>query len=257
MALVALPAPARIERLIPMSPDLVEVLLAVVLRARAGEANVPLLVRYDHIEAARPAAATPVRAARRNPPGGELLQRGPLLHDVAADANLTDAGQPITFTPTTSGGCPLPRWSAPGCRYISPPHCSVTCALKPPRGYTAFFPAQGIAAHQHLIQQRRHRRPDGELRDATQQEWTSSKTTSCWARSPSVTAAGPTAPPLRPRARLCPLPVPVRRPRPATPDRGDDRQSRGPARRSQRTGLARSLPWRSPSSICGAAATKR
>lgn len=167
------PSKNDIERLIPMSPDLVSVLLAVVRRAKGGEANVPLSVRYDHIEKVH-GQPLPHLFDRRVGTRQEVISYNVvrrLLNDVAADANLTDAGQPITFTAhdfrrlfsTEIVGAGLPL------------HIAATLlghlSLETTRGYTAVFPEEVIAAHQHLIEQRRQRRPDGELRDATQQEW--------------------------------------------------------------------------------------
>jgi hypothetical protein len=39
------------------------------------------------------------------------------------------------------------------------------------RGYTAVFPDEVIAAHQHFIERRRELRPVGELRPASGEEW--------------------------------------------------------------------------------------
>lgn len=41
-----MPSKNDVERLIPMSPELVSVLLAVMRRARGGEDQVPLSIRY-------------------------------------------------------------------------------------------------------------------------------------------------------------------------------------------------------------------
>jgi hypothetical protein len=38
-------------------------------------------------------------------------------------------------------------------------------------GYTAVFPEEVIAAHQHFIERRRATHPTGELRSATGEEW--------------------------------------------------------------------------------------
>jgi len=94
-----------------------------------------------------------------------------LLNDVALSADLHDAGQPINFTPhdfrrlfTTemvSTGLPL--------------HIAATLLghlnLDTTRGYTAVFPDEVIAAHQHFIERRRATRPFAELRSATGEEW--------------------------------------------------------------------------------------
>jgi hypothetical protein len=93
-----------------------------------------------------------------------------LLNELAADAGLTDAGQPIRFTPhdfrrlfTTemvSGGLPL--------------HIAATLlghlSLDAARGYTAVFPEEVIAAQQFFIERRRTLRPFGEMRPASGEE---------------------------------------------------------------------------------------
>ena len=45
-------------------------------------------------------------------------------------------------------------------------------SLDTTRGYTAVFPEHLIAAHDALIERRRHLRPDAEMRPATGEEWT-------------------------------------------------------------------------------------
>jgi hypothetical protein len=94
-----------------------------------------------------------------------------ILNDVAASADLRDAGEPVHFTPhdfrrlfTTemvSSGLPL--------------HIAATLLghlnLDTTRGYTAVFPEEVIAAHQHFIEQRRATRPFAEQRTATGEEW--------------------------------------------------------------------------------------
>jgi hypothetical protein len=108
--------------------------------------------------------------ARREVLSASVVRR--LLNDVAASAGLRDAGQPVTFTPhdfrrlfTTelvSTGLPL--------------HIAATLLghlnLDTTRGYTAVFPEEVVAAHQHFIERRRSTRPFAELRPATGEEWT-------------------------------------------------------------------------------------
>jgi integrase len=167
------PSKTDAERLIPMSPELVTVLLAVQRRAKAGEAQIPLSVRYDPHEKLH-GEPFPHLFARRIGTRHEVLSPGVvsrLLKELSGDAGLTDAGRPITFTPhdfrrlvTTdmvSSGLPL--------------HIAATLLghlnLDTTRGYTAVFPDDVIAAHQHFIERRRNLRPDGEMRPASGEEW--------------------------------------------------------------------------------------
>ncbi|TCO33036.1 phage integrase family protein [Kribbella steppae] len=167
------PSKTDAERLIPMSPELVTVLLAVQRRAKAGGAHVPLSVRYDPHERIH-GEPFPHLFARRIGTRQEVISYAVvrrLLGELAADAGLSDAGQPIRFTPhdfrrlfTTemvSSGLPL--------------HIAATLLghlnLDTTRGYTAVFPDEVIAAHQFFIERRRALRPFGELRPASGEEW--------------------------------------------------------------------------------------
>jgi integrase len=167
------PSKTDAERLIPMSPELVTVLLAVQRRAKAGGANVPLTVRYDPHERLH-GEPFPHLFARRIGTRQEVISYAVvrrLLNELAADAGLADAGQPVRFTPhdfrrlfTTemvSSGLPL--------------HIAATLLghlnLDTTRGYTAVFPDEVIAAHQFFIERRRTLRPFGEMRPASGEEW--------------------------------------------------------------------------------------
>lgn len=168
------PSKTDAERLIPMSPELVTVLLEVQRRAKGNQPHVPLSIRYDPYEKLH-GEPFPHLFARRVGTRQEVMSLHVvrrLLGDLAEGANLTDAGAPIRFTPhdfrrllTTemvSGGLPL--------------HIAATLLghlnLDTTRGYTAVFPEEVIAAHQHFIERRRELRPFGELRPATGDEWT-------------------------------------------------------------------------------------
>jgi Phage integrase family len=157
-----------------MTPELVTVLVAVQRRAKGNREHVPLSVRYDPYEKVH-GEPFPHLLARRVGTRQEVISASVarrILNDVAASADLHDAGQPITFTPhdfrrlfTTemvSTGLPL--------------HIAATLLghlnLDTTRGYTAIFPEEVIAAHQHFIERRRQTRPFAELRPATGEEWT-------------------------------------------------------------------------------------
>ena len=86
-------------------------------------------------------------------------------------AGLTDAGQPVRFTPhdfrrlfatdAVNGGLPL-HIAASLLGHLS---------LDTTRGYTAVFPEHLITAHQAFIERRRQLRPRGEDRIADTDEW--------------------------------------------------------------------------------------
>jgi integrase len=168
------PSKTDAERLIPITPELVTVLVAVQRRAKGFSDHVPVSVRYDPCEKLH-GEPFPHLFARRVGTRQEVVSASVvrrLLNDVASSADLRDAGEPITFTPhdfrrlfTTemvSTGLPL--------------HITATLLghlnLDTTRGYTAVFPAEVIAAHQHFIERRRADRPFAELRSATGEEWT-------------------------------------------------------------------------------------
>lgn len=176
------PSKTDAERLIPMSPELVQVLLAVLRRAKGtvpdgtagnGPGQVPLSVRYDPHERVH-GEPMPHLFARRLGTRQEVLSGGyvrTLLNGTAAWAGLRDAGEPVRFTPhdfrrlftTELVGAGLPL------------HIAASLLghldLDTTRGYTAVFPEHLITAHQAFIERRRTTRPDGELRSATADEW--------------------------------------------------------------------------------------
>ncbi|WP_433020058.1 tyrosine-type recombinase/integrase [Kribbella sp. CA-294648] len=167
------PSKTDAERLIPMTPELVTVLVAVQRRAKGGDDRVPLSVRYDPHEKVH-GEPFPHLFARRVGARHEVLSANVvrrLINDVAASAGLNDAGQPVSFTPhdfrrlfTTelvSTGLPL-HIAASLLGHLN---------LDTTRGYTAVFPEEVVAAHQHFIERRRTTRPFAELRPATSEEW--------------------------------------------------------------------------------------
>ncbi|MDR7381184.1 tyrosine-type recombinase/integrase [Promicromonospora iranensis] len=167
------PSKNDMERLIPMTPELVAVLVAVQRRAKDNSGRIPLSIRYDPHEKVH-GEPFPHLFVRRIGTRNEVISPSVarrLIVDVAVSAGLRDAGEPIHFTPhdfrrlfTTemvSTGLPL--------------HITATLLghlnLDTTRGYTAVFPEEVIAAHQHFIERRRATRTSAELRTATGEEW--------------------------------------------------------------------------------------
>lgn len=161
------------ERLIPMSPELVKVLLEVQRRARGNSNSVPLSMRYD-VSDKTFSDALPHLFARLVGPTQNVLSYHyvrKMLINIAGNARLSDGGLPVTFTPhdfrrlfaTELVGSGLPL------------HIVSTLLghlnLETTRGYTAVFPEQVIQAHNAFIERRRQTRPDHELRSATEAEW--------------------------------------------------------------------------------------
>ena len=206
------PSKTDAERLVPMSPELVTVLLMVQRRAKCGAEQVPLSVRYDPHEAVH-GEPLPHLFARRLGTRQEVLSPSyvrNLLNSTADWAGLRDAGEPVRFTPhdfrrlfTTElvrSGLPL-HIAASLLGHLS---------LDTTRGYTAVFPEQVIAAHEALIERRRQLRPDGEMRTATGEEWAEFEQHFLLRKVALGGCHRPYGTPLRPRARLHPLSLPAR-----------------------------------------------
>jgi integrase len=167
------PSKLDTERLVPMTPELVSVLLAVVRRVRGDEERIPLSIRYDPHDRIH-GAALPHLFSRPVGARHEVLSNHyvrTILNATAHAAGLTDNGQPIRFTPhdfrrlftTEPVGAGLPI------------HIAATLLghlnLDTTRGYTAVFPEQVIAAHHKMVEHRRGLRDSSEYRTVTSEEW--------------------------------------------------------------------------------------
>lgn len=161
------------ERLIPMSPELVKILVEVQRRARGTGQAVPLSTRYDPNDKTF-SERLPHLFARLVGPTQNVLSNHyvrKLLIGIASHAGLSDAGMPVTFTPhdfrrlfaTELVGSGLPL------------HIVSTLLghlnLETTRGYTAVFPEHVIQAHHAFIERHRQTRPSHELRTASSEEW--------------------------------------------------------------------------------------
>lgn len=161
------------ERLIPMSPELVRILVEVQRRARGTGQAVPLSTRYDSNDKTF-SEPLPHLFARLVGPTQNVLSYHyvrKMLIGIASHAGLSDGGIPVTFTPhdfrrlfaTDLVGSGLPL------------HIVSTLLghlnLETTRCYTAVFPEQVIQAHHAFIERRRETRPGHELRPASSEEW--------------------------------------------------------------------------------------
>jgi site-specific recombinase XerC len=167
------PSKTDAERLVPMSPDLVKVLVDVQRRARGNDPTIPLSVRYDHNEKVF-GDPLPHLFARMMGPTQSVLSIQyvrKLLDKVADRAGLSDGGLQVRFTPhdfrrlfatdLVGSGLPLHIVSS----------LLGHLNLETTRGYTAVFPEHVVQAHHAFIERRRQTRPDGEMRPATAEEW--------------------------------------------------------------------------------------
>ena len=210
-------APSKIdsERLILVSPELADLLSAIVQRSRTKEGSIPLVESYD--------------ASERlwNPPMPLLFQRGvggerraitssfiqKLLARTVSDAGLTDIdGNPLAFQPhdfrrifvTDAIMNGLPPYIA----QVICGHKSIDTTM----GYKALYPAETIEAHRAFIARRRATRPSEEYRTPTDEEW-DAFLTHFEKRKVSVgTCARRVRNTLHPRTRLCQMLTTASRP---------------------------------------------
>jgi integrase-like protein len=168
------PSKTDTERLLLVSPELADVLSAIISRLRGPGGAVPLTVSYD------------VREKVWNPPMPLLFQRSigsenraftpsairKLLISALAATGLTDAaGDPLMFSPHDFRRIFVTDAIMSGL----PPHIAqVICGHKnidTTIGYKAVYPAEAIEAHRAFIARRRATRPSEEYRTPTDQEW--------------------------------------------------------------------------------------
>jgi len=168
------PSKTDTERLLLVSPELADVLSAIISRLCGPVGAVPLTVSYD------------VRERVWNPPMPLLFQRSigsenraftpsairKLLISALAAAGLTDtAGDPLMFSPHDFRRLFVTDAIMSGL----PPHIAqVICGHKnidTTIGYKAVYPAEAIEAHRAFITRRRATRPSEEYRTPTDEEW--------------------------------------------------------------------------------------
>lgn len=162
------------ERLLVISPELADVLSAIVCRIRNPDGSVPLVVAYDHHEKVW------------NPPMPLLFQRTvgletrpipisgirTLLNDALARTALTDAsGKPLDFAPhdfrrifTTDA---IMNGMPPHIAQLLLGHKDINTTM----GYKAVYPEEAINGHRAFIARRRGLRPSEEYRQPSDAEW--------------------------------------------------------------------------------------
>lgn len=162
------------ERLLVISPELADVLSAIITRIRKPDGSVPLVAAYDHHEKIW------------NPPMPLLFQRKAVLEDrpvgrgnirrylrnALANTGLTDTtGAPLHFTPHDFRRLFLTDAIMHG----MPPHIAQLVAghrdINTTMGYKAVYPEEVISDHRAFIARRRALRPSEEYRTPTGEEW--------------------------------------------------------------------------------------
>jgi integrase len=168
------PSKTDAERLLVVSPELAEVLSAIICRVRGRAQTLPLVVAYDEHE------------RTWNPPLPLLFQRRyrgedrplntvvirQLLDQAIAGSGLTDAaGRPLHYTPHDFRRMFITDAILNG----MPPHIAQLIAghrdLQTTMGYKAIYPQEVINEHRAFIARRRSARPGEEYRTPTDEEW--------------------------------------------------------------------------------------
>ena len=168
------PSKTDAERLLVISPELADVLSAIICRIRDDNGAVPLVTAYDvHERVWNP--PMPLLFQRRfgleNRPVGAHAIRN-LLHIALARTSLTDtAGQPLKFSPHDFRRIFVTDAILNG----MPPHIAqLVCGhhdINTTMGYKAVYPQEVITGHRAFIARRRATRPSQEYRTPTDQEW--------------------------------------------------------------------------------------
>ncbi|WP_406191781.1 site-specific integrase [Streptomyces sp. NBC_01017] len=168
------PSKTDTERLLVISPELADVLSAIVSRVRDSSGAVPLVVDYDrHERTWNPPA--PLLFQRRlrveNRPIAEAAIRG-LLKDALTESGITDAsGQPLVFRPHDLRRLFITDAVMNG----MPPHIAQLVVghkdINTTMHYKAVYPEEVINGHRAFITPRRSLRPTEEYRLPTEEEW--------------------------------------------------------------------------------------
>jgi hypothetical protein len=168
------PSKTDAERLLVVSPDLADVLAAIISRVRDRTGAMPLVSAYDTREHAW-SAPTPFLFQRRIggenhaiPPGSV----GTLLNRALAECGPRDrTGQPLRYTPHDFRRIFITDAILNGL----PPHIAQIIAghrdINVTMGYKAVYPEEAIQAHLAFLARRRTLRPTEEYRTPTDDEW--------------------------------------------------------------------------------------
>ncbi len=168
------PSKTDTERLLVISPELADVLSAVITRARGADGAIPLVPSYD------------TRERTWNPPMPLLFQRTvglenrPITADgirrllriaLAASGITGTDGRPLTFQPhdfrrifTTDA---ILNGMPPHIAQLILGHDNINTTM----GYKAVYPEEAINGHRAFISRRRQLRPGEEYRTPTDTEW--------------------------------------------------------------------------------------
>ena len=168
------PSKTDAERLLLVSPELGEVLAAIICRVRGSGGAIPLTAAYDGRERQwlPPAPVLFQRhvGSERRAIGASAIRA--ILTEALAHTSLTDpAGGPLHFTPHDFRRLFITDAVLNGL----PPHIAQIIAghrdINVTMGYKAVYPDEAIEAHRAFIARRRATRPSEEYRTPTDSEW--------------------------------------------------------------------------------------
>jgi integrase len=168
------PSKTDVERLLVISPEVADVLAAVIHRVRDDTGAVPLVIAYD-VHECEFTAPMPVLfqhrcGADRRPVSAATIRRW--IRAAIGSTGLTDAsGQPLRFTPHDFRRI----FATDAIMNGLPPHiCQLLMGHKninTTMGYKAVYPEEAITGHRAFISRRRELRPSEEYRTPTSEEW--------------------------------------------------------------------------------------
>jgi len=168
-------APSKTDtgRLLLVSPELAEVLTAIIFRVRAGNAALPLVSACDVFEQTW-SAPMPLLFQRRYGSEDRPVNRSYIRECMVATsraAQITVAGQPLEWRPHDFRRI----FVTDALRSGLPPHIAAKICghvlLDTTMGYAAIYPEDVVSHHRAFIARRRAERPSEEYRDLTPGEW--------------------------------------------------------------------------------------
>jgi integrase len=170
------PSKTDTERLLLVSPELADVLSAIICRVRDPTGAVPLVAAYDTRERSWSPSA-PLLFQRQVSHENRAVTAGSIramLTAALADTGLVDpaTGGPLHFTPHDFRRLFITDAILNGL----PPHIAQVIAghrdINVTLGYKAVYPEEAIQAHLAFLARRRALRPSEEYRVPTDEEWT-------------------------------------------------------------------------------------
>jgi integrase len=167
------PSKTDAERLLLVSPELAEVLTAIIFRVRAGKAALPLVCAYDVFEQTW-SPPMPFLFQRHYGNEDRPIGRSYIRECMVATsqaAHIAAAGETLEWRPHDFRRI----FVTDALRSGLPPHIAAKICghalLDTTMGYAAIYPEDVIAHHRAFIARRRTERPGEEYRDLTAAEW--------------------------------------------------------------------------------------